>query len=222
MSDGLSQNLDQATEVPEISAAPKMVPQEEVDRVVKAVKASANEKIEQMKAQLSQQQSRLPSGVGGGPTREEIEAIMEAKLQNVLEKAGQKAVAQKVMNDFTTKMATGYEKYPDFKDKMQDFGLAEFTDIVQMATNTDNTADVMYELANNPGKLGSILALSGRSQRKAMEAIQELSKSIKDNESAKMSMKPREPLSQIKPTTTAVDSGNPGISDYMKQSWIRR
>jgi uncharacterized protein YqfA (UPF0365 family) len=119
-------------------------------------------------------------------------------------------------------MASGYEKYPDFKDKMQEFGLSEFTDIVQMATNTENTADVMYELANNPGKLGSILALSGRSQRKAMEAIQELSKSIKDNDAAKTNMKSREPLSQIKPTATAVDNGNHGVSDYMKQSWIRR
>lgn len=221
MSDGLSQDLDQATEVPEIPAVEKKYSQQELDHVVHARIMKEREKLEKFQAQ-AQQQSRLPGGVGGGPTRDEIEAMMEAKLQNVIEKAGQKAVAQKVMNDFTTKMASGYEKYPDFKDKMQEFGLAEFTDIVQMATNTENTADVMYELANNPGKLGSILALSGRSQRKAMEAIQELSKSIKDNESAKTSMKSREPLSQIKPSTTAVGNGDPGIQDYMKQSWIRR
>lgn len=221
MSDGLSQDLDQATDVPEIPAAPKTYTQEQLDHVVHARLMKEREKQEKVLSQV-QQQSKLPSGVGGGPSREEIEAMMEAKLQNVIEKAGQKAVAQKVMNDFTTKMASGYEKYPDFKDKMQEFGLSEFTDIVQMATNTENTADVMYELANNPGKLGSILALSGRSQRKAMEAIQELSRSIKDNESAKANMKPREPLSQIKPTATAVDDGNAGVRDYLKQSWIRR
>jgi hypothetical protein len=221
MSDGLSQDLDQATEVPEIPAVEKKYTQQELEHVVHARLMKDREKQEKVLAQV-QQQSRLPGGVGGGPTREEIEAMMEAKLQNVIEKAGQKAVAQKVMNDFTTKMASGYEKYPDFENKMKEFGLSEFTDIVQMATNTENTADVMYELATNPGKLGSILALSGRSQRKAMEAIQELSKSIKDNDSAKSNMKSREPLSQIKPTATAVDDGNAGIRDYMKQSWIRK
>lgn len=225
MSDGLSNDLGQVTDSPEISAAPKMVSQDEVDRIVKGVKANANEKLEQLRAQMQQQhqqQSHLPGGVGGQSfSREDINAMVEAKLQGVIEKAGQKAVAQKIMNDFTTKMASGYEKYPDFEDKMKDFGLAEVTEVVQLATNTENTADVMYELANNPGKVGSILALYQKSPRLAMKAVAELSKSIKDNESAKGGTSVK-PLSQIKSTTTAVDSGTPSVRDYFKQDWIRR
>lgn len=223
MSDGLSNDLGQVTDSPEISAAPKMVSQDEVEKIVHAAKMREREKaaadIERVKTEA---QSRLPAGVGGSAiSREDIDAMVDAKLQGVLEKAGQKAVAQKIMNDFTAKMASGYEKYPDFQDKMADFGLADVTELVQLATNTENTADVMYELASNVGKAGSILSLYQKSPRLAMKAVAELSKSIKDNEAAKGGT-PSKPLSQIKPTTTAVDSGTPSVQDYYKQSWIRK
>ena len=223
MSDGLSQDLGQVTDSPEISAAPKMVSQEEVDKIVHAAKMREREKaaadIERIKSQVS---SSLPSSVGGNSiSKQEIELMMEAKLQKIMETAGQKAVAQKILNDFTEKMASGYDRYSDFDDKMKDLGLADIPEIVQLAANTDNTADVMYELANNPGKLGSFLSLCQKSPRLAVKAMSDLSKSIKDNDSAKPHVSSK-PLSQIKPNSTAVDSGSPSVRDYFNQPWIRR
>ena len=219
MSDGLSTDLDQVTESPEIPAAQKTPSQEDFNRAMQARLAREREKheeeISRLRAQM--QQSVLPSGVGGqGLSREEIEAIMESKMQGVIEKAGRTAVAQKLFTDFNARITAATEQYPDLMQKMTEFGIAEFPELVQLSLSADNTAAVMQELIDHPSKANNISLLYKRSPHLALKEIAKMSNSIKENESAK-APRSKEPLSQIKPTATAVDNGMPSVRDLMKQ-----
>jgi hypothetical protein len=89
----------------------------------------------------------------------------------------------------------------------------------------DNTAEIMYELGQNPTKFDSVLALSVRNKTLAHKAITKLSDSIKQNKVAvdkNAKTKVNEPLDQIKPSLTGTDSGDPkSVGDFRKQDWLR-
>jgi len=213
MSEGLATDLDQASEVPEITPAEKKYSQEELEHVVHARLMKEREKLEKAKAQ-SQNQSRLPGGIGSqGLSLEEIDARMDAKLQGVIEKAGQKAVAQKILGDFSSRI----DPYPEIKQQLVEFGIADFPELVQLSLNVDNTAAVLKELMDNPSKAISISSLYGRRPELARKEMARISSSIKENE-ASSNLKSKEPLSQIKSSATAVDDGGKkSVQDYMKQ-----
>jgi hypothetical protein len=223
MSDGL-ENLDQnVSGETQVSNASNLKTQEEVDRIVKARVAREREKWEANAA--ASHQSHLPGGVTG-MTAEDVKRAMRDEFSAIKQEAESKAqqaaaqsVAQKVIDSFNSKMSRGADKYPDFQEKTSKIPLGKFLPIVQLATEVDNTEDVMYELATNKGKMGNIMALYNSAPEVAMEAINELSQSIKANQT---NVRVNKPLSQIKPTATAVDNGMPSVRSYMDQDWIRR
>lgn len=218
MSDGLSQEMDQVSEVPEIPAAPKTYTQEQLEKAMHSRLQNEREKHEREKAQLvsqfKEQQSSLPSGVGSkGPTMEEIQSMMDEKLKNVIEAAGQRAVASKVLGDLQARISSD----PEVQELVVKRKLSKFPQLVPLSLTVDNTASVLKELLSNPLKAKAMTELYSVDQELAEIEIAQLSASIKQNEAAKIA-KPKEPLSQVKASTAAVDSGEKGnVRDYFNK-----
>jgi len=74
--------------------------------------------------------------------------------------------------------------------------------------NTDNSHDVLYDLAKHRIKLGQIEDLCSRNPQDAIYEIKRLSDSIKANEQHSNMSNAKAPLSQQRPSNTGTDSGN--------------
>lgn len=149
----------------------------------------------------------------------------EATLGRIVEEKMQAqvrgAIAQQIVNDFVGKMEAGKGKYEDFDQKVGSLDLRSIPQIVQLANGTDNTADVVYDLANNPYKVATLLTLAEKSPHLAQTEMARLSRSIKTNEEAVRAAAPKEPLSQIKPSATTGDGSAMSVASMRRQPWLK-
>lgn len=128
--------------------------------------------------------------------------------------------AQRIASEFFTKIEAGKANLQDFDKVMADVDLRSIPYHVQLANMVDNTAEVMYELAQNPSKIGAIQNLidldlrAGRQPKLALSEMKKLSQSIKDNGKAASFKSPNEPLSQLKPSNAGTDTRDATIKDY--------
>lgn len=206
------------------NAAPaeKLLTQDEVNLIVGREKAQAAEKArKQAEAEF---QSKNAQSLGGMPVdkealygefkdrfykdlQKEQEAQSEAELQRQW---------QSVVNDYNTKLVAGKDSYSDFDSVMREFNHGAYNNVVYGATQLSNTADVMYELANNPAKAAQ-LELLGKTDPKGFNvAMKKLSDSIAANKGAQAASSIKEPLSQMKPSVMGAESGKKTIADYKK------
>jgi hypothetical protein len=126
--------------------------------------------------------------------------------------------AQKIVQDFFTKLSTGKEKYSDFDETVGDVDFKNFPNVVHLLTGyVDNAEDVMYSLGKDRIKMANLEGLARMSPQDAVIAIKRLSQSLRDNQAATKSKFPNEPLSQLKPSTTGTDTGILTTSDYRKK-----
>jgi hypothetical protein len=221
--------------LPNVSDEPineKMVPQSAVDKAVKHAKHSAYEQGKREALNSIQTQSlenKLPTAssssesysLGGIPsvTSEQVQKMIAEHAQQ----QAQHYHAHNIASEFLGKLAYGKEQYPDFDEKMDSLELSTIPEVVQLANTVDNTADVMYELANNPHKVASLLTLSRFGNGKlAYLETKKLSDSIKQNKNALKKSVPPEPLSPLKPSNIGIDNGNLSIKELRKQSYLRR
>jgi len=147
---------------------------------------------------------------------EEAHRLMEKSREDAYRSA-QEQEAQRIADEFFTKLETGKAKYQDFDKVMGEVELKAIPHIVQLANMVDNTPDVMYELASNPTKIAAIQQLIQISPKLAYAEINKLSQSIKANEQAANTKLPNKPLSQMRPSATGTDSGALSISDLRKK-----
>lgn len=140
------------------------------------------------------------------------------------QRSAQEQEAQRIASEFFTKVNAGKSKLQDFDTVMADVDLRAIPYHVQLANMVDNTAEVMYELAKNPAKIGAIQNLididlrAGKSPKLAMAEMRKLSQSIKNNESATNFRSPNEPLSQVRPSNAGTDNrGALTVSDYRRK-----
>lgn len=197
----------------------KMLTQEEVNKLVGRVRSEGYEKgRKDASAELQGSQMNNPQ-----ISEDKLREMMREEAARVQEEQIRQAMAQQLIGEFSTKMVAGKEKYPDFEEKVAALDLAKIPEIVQLANSIDNTADVMYELANKPYKIANILGLLQRAPHLAISEMNNLSKSIKANEQATQQVStPREPLSQIKPSTAGGADGKLSVKDFRKMSYLRR
>jgi hypothetical protein len=117
--------------------------------------------------------------------------------------------AQNIVNKFWNKISTGKDKYQDFEKVTGDIEYARFPNTVQLlADHIDNASDVLYELGKDRFKMAQLESLSYLSPRDAVIQAQRLANSIKENEEASKLKLPNEPLSQMRPSTTGLGSGD--------------
>lgn len=132
--------------------------------------------------------------------------------------------AQRIASEFFTKIEAGKSSLQDFDKVMGDVDLRSIPYHVQLANMVDNTAEVMYELAKNPSKIGQLQSLididirAGRQPKLAFAEMKRLSESIKANASGAKFQSPNEPLSQLRPSNAG--TGNQGalsVGDYKRK-----
>lgn len=151
-------------------------------------------------------------------TKKHQEYVKHAEQQQ------REALGQQIANDFASKISLGKQKYSDFDEKVAPLleDLPNMPHLVLLANGIDNTADVIYDLAANPHKVGQLLTLADKSTRLAQIQMQQISSSIKTNQAASQQPSAREPLSQIKPSTVGIDNGSPkSVKDFKKMPWLR-
>lgn len=131
--------------------------------------------------------------------------------------------AHGIAQQFLAKVEAGKGKYQDFDKKFNEVGFSNFPHIVQLVNEVENTEDVVYDLMNNPVKIGNIQSLVDHAVQRglpptlALMEIRKLSQSIKDNANAKNFKSPNEPLSQLRPASAGTDNkGAWTASDYRK------
>ncbi len=139
-----------------------------------------------------------------------------------LERQRQAAVGNQIANEFVSKLSAGKNKYPDFDEKvaplLQEFQAGRLLPLILMGNATDNTVDVMYDLANNQHKIGSLMATHREAPALAQSEMAKLSSSIKANEAAaaQAQQSAAAPLSQLKPSTSGADNGSMSVKDYKR------
>ncbi len=235
MTDEVIVSADQVTEAS--PQAQKALTVEQVNEIVRREKAQALERGRkeaqaQYEKELEQYRASNPSmgGMGQAVDEEKVyQNVMsrfeaeQAKKREEDEQSALRADADRLAGQYVEKMAVGPTLYEDFEKVTSEFNPTAFPQIVFLAANLDNTAEVMYDLAKNPQKLMTIDYLAQRDPKSAYANLQRLSESIKSNQLAKESNpQSMAPLTRIQPSVTAgADSGKLSIEDYKRMPWLR-
>lgn len=237
---GMSQGQD--TSAPVSSPAPAQsapVAQEErtfrQSEVSNLVSRAKNEAVEAYRRQQQEQpqyvaqkygdsQTNQPSQNYNGDDRIRQVAAEEAKrhFESVRQEAYQKSqdeMAQRTVQNFRTKVQAGKDKYQDF-DKVapSEEVLSTYPNVVQLLGDyVDNSGDILYSLGQDFTKMELIESMAMRNPMAAIQHMQKLSQSIKDNEAAGKIKLPNEPLHQMRPSNTGTDNGVMSVGDYRKK-----
>ncbi len=230
---------DIVTPVETAPAAPaeKLLTQEQVNALVGREKAAAADKARrevqaQYQAQMQQaqqaqqgQQAQQAQGMGGmaGANMDEIYQQVESRLRENAQRQAYEDQIRRVADTYLDKMASGPEMFEDFNNVMQDFDPSRFPSVVYLVSEMENVPQIMYELANNPMKLASIHSLAQTDEKQAKRALQKLSQSISQNESAKEEyVSTNAPLSKLKPSSVSANKDSYTLQDFKKASWLKR
>jgi hypothetical protein len=126
-------------------------------------------------------------------------------------------MADKIAQNFESKMDAAKTKYADFDEKYAALNIEQHPELVLWTQGMDNVGDVMYDIASNPEKVASVLMLArGGFPQLAQQKLQSLSASISANEAAKKIPEVSEPLSQVKPSNIGADNGDMSVTDFRK------
>jgi hypothetical protein len=193
------------------TSSEKMLSQKEVNEIVGRAKSEAEQRAyERAKRELS-----MPARSAEQPSQP-VQSVGGMQQQSPADIA-----ASQFVNQFIQKMEPGKAKYSDFEQKVAKLNIPNIPEIIHLATQTENTHDVMYDLANNPHNLIKLRQLYQINPQLAMDEIHNLSASIKQNEAAQQAKTANEPLGQVKPSTTGTDNGSLSVRDYKKADWLR-
>lgn len=232
MTDQVDLGIQDQTAIPAVQVQQpmhqeKVLTQSEVNDLIGRKKAEAYEQgkreaLAQLQAQSQPVQAPV-SSMGGMQqySPDHIRNMVAEEAQRQLQYQAQMAEGNRIANEFTQKMVAAKDKYPDFEQTVSSLDFTKIPHIVRLANQADNTADIMYDLANNPHKIANLLTLANTDDRLAQQGIAKLSQSIKQNQAVENQKSSREPLSQMKPSITGTDNGSMTVSDLRKQPWLR-
>lgn len=211
-------NTEASIEVEPTVPVEKTIPQSVVDKVVKQAKYHAYEQGKKAAKEELAQQANIPSKQTSTTlTTEDVQSMI---LSHTAQQANEWQ-AQQIAQQFLGKLSCAKDKYPDFEETLANLEVHKFPEVVQLANNFDNTADIMYELGKNPGKAVILKQLAQLNPKMGALEIQRLSDSIKQNQSAKQTPSAQPPLAQLTPSLTKTDNGPQTVSDYRQQPWLR-
>ncbi len=233
----LGQTSYTSEQAPVVHSQEKMIPQSRVEEIVRD---RINQKESRLRQEHEAERARWNTqsapqqnvGMGGTPhiSPDHIQRMVEEATKQHQESLTREWLShqsqqetKRVVDSFIGKVQNANEKYADFNDKVSQLQLDKLPDIVKLAANVENTADVVYDLANNPGKMGNILSLANNpdTYHLAEIAMRRLSDSIQQNESSKNVRHAPDPLNPIKPSLSGTDNGSSGVRGLRGQSWLK-
>lgn len=185
------------------------VPQVEVDRIVGAVKAKTEAKVRSEYDAMLQQTA--PSNVVDPSS---IADQVFSRLQGELKaREAQEAEArkqqefEKFRDSLRQKLQVGVNEYQDFESKVGKFNSASYGDVLRMAHDLPNTADVMYFLSEDRKNCAAIQSMVNAGDiQGAWEEMNNYSKAVDSNKKAKTA----EPYSAYQPTKLKASSAGSG------------
>jgi hypothetical protein len=217
------------------SSTERTFKQSEVNDLIGRAKSEALERYKRESSIASHQPQQQQHYQPQHRSDEDIRRLAAEETQRLRDEWSQESQrnaevqsAQRMAQEFFTKLEAGKSNLQDFDKVMGEVDLQSIPYHVQLANMVDNTAEVMYELASNPSKIGALQNLididlrAGRQPRLALQEMKRLSESIKTNQKASKYHSPNEPLSQMKPSSAG--TGNMGVrtaSDYRRDPKYR-
>lgn len=209
----------------------KLLPQSQVNEIVKRAKEQA---VEQYKKLYSEQPEYAQQKYGDPapafaqkPSFDESHyrkiAAEEAQrmrdeIFNQAQKRQQEEYAQNIVQKFVQKIEPAKSAYEDFDKVTGDLNLQPFPHVVQiLAENIDNSGDLLYELGKDRLKLVQLEGLAERSRNDAIVHAQRLANAMKEHREANQSQakNPKEPLSKLLPQ---VNGGATNTMDWKELS----
>lgn len=208
----------------------KVLPAHRVDEIVKREKARAAEKARAEaeaihKMEIERLMSNQATPVDTSVIKKEVyEELMQdlVKERQEAEQAYLRSELEKKAQQYHLKMGKGSELFEDFNEIIGDFQHDSFPNAVFLATEMENTPEVMYELAKNPSKLLEIEQLAEKAPNLARKQLAKLGQSISANIEAKQSVpNVPAPLSRVKSSTVGVDTGKKTVRDLRTEPWLK-
>ncbi len=206
-----------------------MIPQSQVNHIVsKRVNESSEsaEKrgYERAKSELLSQQTQSTTPVSTTQASTDEERIRKI-IAEQSEKIRTEGAVNHALETFRTRVSEGLTDpdYPDYRETVEALNVQEMTPVALLASTFENTKDIMYQLGKQPGAAGTILNLLSNpaTVRLAQMELQNISNSIKVNKEAKKSPTANPPLSQIRASTTGVDSGALTFEEVRRKASLR-
>lgn len=226
----------------------KSLPQSQVNKIIQHEKTKAElrgrreaeetykREIESLQSQLqkstsqsaeSDQKIDSKSNSKSDLTYQDFENRLVSKIhavQQQKEEAEFKKEMEKVVDTYYTKMSEGKKAYDDFEEVTKVFNPAAYPALSALASKLDNTAEVIYELANNPSKLVTLDSLVGKSPQHAEAELLKMSKSIATNRKAQAdagSNQAAAPLERLQPSKVSGSNGKLSVRDLRAQPWLK-
>lgn len=218
----------------------KMFTQEQVNNIAAGIRKETHEKAQRELAEMrskleslsqnnsaqsnSPTTSNAPEGFNIEDLTNQVQDSLMSRAEEMRAQQAREAQEKETMErvqSYIDKMAAGKDLFDNFEEVMSDFDPRRFPDVVLLASEMENTPQVMYELVKNPTKLGSLQALASGDERLARKELKKLSDSIAFNEQAQdQYVAPKPPLSAPKPSQVGKDSGY-SVGAFKNASWAR-
>lgn len=209
---------------------------EKVNSIVKSSKEKAykkgyeealrshNEQNNAQQAADSAMQNQQGANYGALLSKDDIAKLVQEQITSVAQAQQQEYInqqnaqkAQSIYQGLQSKFAEAKSKYEDFDDNVNDEFLSEIPQIVLDVadSNMDSSADVLYHLSNNLGKVGALMNLPSALRKRE---VQKLAKSLANNEASLSKGLPKNPLKQSSPSHVQLQRGG-GLTmdDYRKK-----
>lgn len=223
-----------AQAAPQVQEQEKLLPQSQVNEIVKRAKEQA---VEQYKKLYSEQPEYAQQKYGdpapafamGKPTIDESHyrkiaaeeaQRMRTEIFNEAQKRQQEEYAQNLVQKFVQKIEPAKSQYEDFEKVTGDLNLQPFPHVVQiLAENIDNSGDLLYELGKDRLKLVQLEGLAERSRSDAIVHAQRLAQAMKERREATISNSkaPKEPLTKMLPQVNGSATNTMDWKELSKQ-----
>lgn len=193
----------------------KMLPQSQVNKLIAREKRETELKVksayEQRMAELAAQSQQQQTSSGQPLTMEQVDARIRQEAQL---RAAQQNAAQ-IADAFEAKIKEAIRLDPDFADDYDALNIANHPELIMLTNQLENTADVLKELSQNPGKFSSVINLIEKGNRVlANRDLASLSKSITANKAALAQKKASAPLGQLKSSPTQKGDDSYSVSSF--------
>src|SRR5882757_1658140 len=190
----------------------KMVPQSQVNEIIKRRTAEVSDRTRrEMEALYAQQASAAapPKQAGGDGDLEDRVFnrvldkardmdLAEQKKAEEAQRQQQQQEVEKAAQQLFLKLEEGKKRLPEFEEAMADFEIRAFPTASILAGQHDNAPEILMEFAKNPSKAMEIEALHEKSPAMAEKRLEKLAKSIQANQQAvDEHVKTNPPLSRI-------------------------
>lgn len=200
--------------------------QSELNEIVGRAKHDAVESFKRQQSQQNHNTAQVPATQNTKSlseddvrrfTSEELARQRDDWQRENLERQHAEA-AQRIVDAYRQKISVGNEKYQDFEAVTGNVDMRHYPNVVQLlAEHVDNAHDILYDLAKNRSKLGTLEYMCSHNPNDAIYEVKRLADSIKSNEQASQVKFSNAPLSQQRPSNSGTESGALSMTDLKRK-----